>query len=175
MSLSPVDRGLLRIVGSPAKDLKAFKEGVYLAGLSGRDIDALIDQSCTDRLILAQGFLADAERAMRSRPPMRRAAVGRCYYAMYQAGRAVVFYQTRGDDHEKHSVLPDHLPADLPNVDRWKNSLKDARLRRNMADYDPYPATDLDFQSAAAHLTAEARAFLGEVRTYLLAKGCSLV
>lgn len=173
MSLSPVDRGLLRVGSSTAKDLKAFKEGVYLSDICSSNIDDLVARACAGRIALAQGFLSDAERAMRARPPMRRAAVGRCYYAMYQAGRAVVFFQTGGDDHEKHAAMPDHLPPDFPNVDRWKNSLKDARLRRNEADYDPYPARDMDFKIAATHLVAEARALVDEARNYLLAKGCS--
>ncbi len=43
---------------------------------------------------------------MRGRPPMRRVAVGRYYYAMYHAMRAVVYFRTPGDDHEQHSDLP---------------------------------------------------------------------
>lgn len=163
---------LLRIGASTAKDLNAFKEGVYLEGASGRTIDDLIAQACADRLRLAQGFLDDADRAMRARPPMRRTAVGRYYYAMYQAARAVVFFRTPGDDHEQHSDLPKWLPADFPDTDRWKNGLKDARLRRNEADYDPYPGADINFQEAASHLKTDAHALVAEARSYLITKGC---
>jgi hypothetical protein len=169
------DQRLLRIGGSTAKDLRTFKEGVYLESASARTIDDLVAQACADRLRLAQGFLDDAERAMRARPPMRRTAVGRYYYAMYQAARAVVFFCTPGDDHEPHSELPKWLPVDFPDADRWKNELKDARLRRNEADYDPYPAADSDFQDAARQLKIEAPALVAEARSYLLAKGCSHV
>ena len=173
MSTGPDDKRLLRIGQAIAKDLKAFKEGVHLESASGRTIDDLIAQACADRLRLAAGFLDDADRSMRSRPPMRRSAVGRYYYAMYQAARAVVFFRTPGDDHEQHSDLPKWLPADFPDVERWKNSLKDARLRRNEADYDPYPGADTDFAEAARTLKSDARALVAEARTYLLAKGCA--
>lgn len=175
MSLGPADQRLLRIGGSAAKDLNAFKEGAYLEHSSGRTIDDLIAQASADRLSLAQGLLADAERAMRARPPMRRTAVSRYYYAMYQAVRAVVFFRIQGDDHEAHSELPKWLPADFPDADRWKNALKDARLRRNEADYDPYPAADVDFREAASQLKTEARELVAEARSYLLAKGCAYV
>ncbi len=86
-----------------------------------------------------------ADRLMRARPPMCRVAVGRYYYGMYHAMRAVVYFHVTGDDHEQHSVLPRSMPADFPDADFWKNALKDARLRRNEADYDPYPMSDVSF------------------------------
>lgn len=173
MSLDPSDRRLLRVGESTERELKGFREGVYLESASGRTIDDLLAQTCADRLRLAKRFLAEGDRAMKSRPPMRRAAIGRYYYAMYHAFRAVVFFRTPGDDHEQHSELPAWVPADFPDADRWKNELKDARLRRNEADYDPYPAADIDFHAAASRLRTEARALVAEARSYLLTKGCA--
>lgn len=173
MSLGPSDQRLLRVSESKKQELNAFKAGVHLEHASGRSIDDLLAQASADRLRLAEASLRDADRAMRSRPPMRRVAVGRYYYAMYHAIRSVVFFRTPGDDHEQHSELPGRMPADFPRADHWKNELKDARLRRNEADYDPYPVFDVSFRDPASHLKVEARVLVTEARNYLHTKGCA--
>lgn len=103
---------------------------------------------------------------------MFRVATGRYYYAMYHAMRAVVYFQSSGDDHEQHSQLAGKTPADFPNGAYWQNELKDARLRRNEADYNPYPATDRDFINTARHMRREAHSLLSDANTYLHANGC---
>jgi type I restriction enzyme R subunit len=39
------------------------------------------------------------------------------------------------------------LPSDLPNVEAWRNKIKDARLKRNEADYEPFLSSDPTFSS----------------------------
>jgi uncharacterized protein (UPF0332 family) len=173
VSLTDEERRLLRVSKSGKRDLKAYKEGVHLEAASSRTIDDLRAQACADRIRLAERIIDDADRAMQARPPMRRAAVGRYYYAMYHAIRAVVFFKTPGDDFEQHSELPAHLPGDFPDVEMWKNELKDARLTRNEADYDPYPEADGDFKDAAVKLKAKAADLISVARSYLHSKGCA--
>lgn len=173
MSLSSSDDRLLRVSKSKQTDLHRFKAGVNLEKSSGRTIDDLCAQACADRFRLAENFLSYADRLMKSRPAMRRLAVGRYYYSMYHGARAVVFFRTPGDDHEQHSKLPSQMPGDFPRADFWKNELKDARLRRNEADYDPYPADDAAFSSAASLLKTRAHDLISDVRRYLDAKGCT--
>lgn len=175
MSLSVQEQALLRVSKSKRQALATFKEGVYLQATTGRPIDDLRAQACADRLGLAVGFQSMADRLMRTRPPMFRAAVGRYYYTMYHAMRAVVFYTVEGDDHEQHSDLPAKVPHDFPRIGYWQNELKDARLRRNEADYDPYPDQDASFRDIARHLATECSDLVAEVQFYLRRKGCAYV
>jgi hypothetical protein len=87
--------------------------------------------------------------------------------------RAVVFFSVGGDDHEKHSVLPDHVPSDFPAQAGWQNTLKNARLERNRADYEPYPDSDKGFESAARMVVSDAEALLPIASAYLRRKGCT--
>lgn len=91
---------------------------------------------------------------------------------MYHAVRALVFYTTGGDDHEAHSELPGHLPKDFSNRDVWENELKNARLERNKADYDPYPKGDHAFHKAAEDVVKKAATLLPLAKRYLAKKGC---
>jgi uncharacterized protein (UPF0332 family) len=175
VSLNGHEQALLRVSKSKRQTLAGFKEGIYLQATTGRPIDELREQACADRLGLAVGFQAMADRLMRTRPPMYRAAVGRYYYAMYHAMRAVVFYSVEGDDHEQHSDVPSKVPHDFPRLGFWQNELKDARLRRNEADYDPYPDQDATFRDAGRHLARQCGDLLTEARRYLQTKGCAFV
>jgi hypothetical protein len=172
MSLSQTDRRLLHVSKSLARDVELLKEGVSLSVTFARSIDDLIDEVAVDRLNLADEFLRMADILRRSRSDLARAAVARYYYAMYHAMRGVSFYSTRGDDHEAHSVLFDKgIPSDFPNANSAKNDLRDARLRRNEADYDPYPAASTHFKGVLQSLAPTARTFVANSRTYLRAKG----
>jgi hypothetical protein len=91
---------------------------------------------------------------------------------MYHAFRAVTFYVTKGDDHEKHVALPAALPQDFPNRATWENRLKTARLERNKADYDPYPKKDSHFTAYSQQLLQEAQSLMPIARAYLRQKGC---
>jgi uncharacterized protein (UPF0332 family) len=100
--------------------------------------------------------------------------VGRSYYAMYHAVRAVVFLAYGGDDHEAHAKLPGQLPADFSDRTNWENTLKSARFDRNRADYDPYPRTDAAFRTTALETCRAATDLIQECRAYLRGKGCSV-
>lgn len=172
--IQPTDElALLRISKSVNSNLKAFKAGVHLEAATGRTIDDLHQQTCADRLQLAFEFGDAADRLMRSRPPMYRVAVGRYYYSMYHSMRAVSHFRHFGDDYEQHSVLPSKTPADFNQRAFWENELKDARLRRNEADYDPYPRSDTSFRAIAMSLRVSARQLAIEAKKYLLTKGCA--
>jgi hypothetical protein len=93
---------------------------------------------------------------------------------MYHAFRATVFFVHGGDDHEEHSKLPSGIPPDFPGRANWENDLKNARLDRNRADYDPYPKNDLMFKPTATQLIKKAEDLLPIVRSYLKTKGCDI-
>lgn len=175
MSLTSNERALLRVSKSRKSVLADFKEGVYLESSMGRAIDDLRDQASADRLQFAESFLLVGDRLLRTRPPMFRIAVGRFYYGMYHAMRAVVYFKVYGDDHEQHSELPTKTPSDFPRAAYWTNELKDARLRRNESDYDPYPADDRSFRTVARDMQTKGHSLATEARAYLKLKGCAYV
>lgn len=129
----------------------------------------LIRQVTSDRLGLASWHLraADGQLAAGS----FRSSISRNYYAMYHSARAITFAETQGDDHEKHSVLPRHLPATLANRPTREQELTDARLLRNQADYDPYPAAEPDWEADARRLAVGAASFLQACEDHALANG----
>jgi hypothetical protein len=93
---------------------------------------------------------------------------------MYHCFRAVSYYTHGGDDHEEHTVLPSRIPNDFPNRDVWENNLKNARLERNRADYDPYPRQDRRFEVVATDVIQKARLLIPIAVQYLRSKGCRL-
>lgn len=93
---------------------------------------------------------------------------------MYHAARTVVYYHTGGDDNESHADLPKHLPRDFPDQKDWENTLKAARLNRNQADYEPYPAKERTFATMAASSISNADRFLKLAAQYLRRKGCAI-
>jgi len=175
MSLSARDKVLLYVGKAESKTLAAIKSGPGIEAAQQTTILDLSHQACADRLLLGVTMLDSGDRFLRSRPPMFRMAVSRYYYSMYHSMRAVCYFAHEGDDHEEHSVLPTKTPTDFTNRAFWQNELKDARLRRNEADYDPYPIEDRDFASAARHLRVQARLLSSEARSYLKARGCAYV
>lgn len=68
-----------------------------------------------------------------------KSAITRYYYALYNSARGLVFYVNQGDDHQRHNVLPGHLPAMLPENAEWANFIQECRLLRNECDYEIYP------------------------------------
>lgn len=163
---------LLRVAKGKKSDIDHWKEGAYLQSRTGKTIDELRYRAAADRYRLAAGFLRQAKRLNEGSPRMYRSAVSRCYYSMYHAMRAAVYVAHGGDDFEEHRVLPTNAPADLNNRASWSNSLKNARERRNAADYDPYPKGDSAWRSDALSLQTQASDFLREVKSYLTGKGC---
>lgn len=161
---------LLLVSKSNQEKLRNFTDGVRLAQRSGRTIKQLQIQAARDRLSLARLQLKDATYAARGAPNFGRAAVSRAYYAMYHAARAASYLSFGGDDHEAHSTLPQKFPSDFPNAEVWKNRLKDARLERNRADYDPYPRGSAEFCLVAPRLISEAKEMIKLTQEYLRQK-----
>jgi uncharacterized protein (UPF0332 family) len=170
--LSNSDR--LIVSKSDKRTLRNFRTGVHLSNIAGATIDDLAAIACKDRFGYARQVLGCARWALNNPRPQYRVALARSYYAMYHAARAVTFFIEGGDDHQEHSVLPGHIPGDFPNRAHWENELKNARLERNKADYDPYPKSDQAFAPSARSTLQSAENFLPVAKHYLLQKGCNL-
>jgi uncharacterized protein (UPF0332 family) len=170
----PVTSHLLQVSKSDKKTINLYRFGAQIFRASGLEIDDLANIACRDRFRLAARILSSGQRAMMAPRPEYRLVLGRAYYAMYHAMRAVVYFAERGDDYEEHSNLPKHVPQDFPEKSKWENELKKARLERNRADYDPYPITDRAFSSTARATLDAAQALLPIARHYLVRKGCQL-
>jgi uncharacterized protein (UPF0332 family) len=163
---------LKRVSAAKKRDIEHWDEGRYLETRSGRTIDELWQRAIADRWALANAFRRNADRMMSLQPPLYRDAISRYYYSMYHAMRSVVFFAERGDDFEAHSTLPRYTPPDLHEAERWQNALKDARERRNAADYEAYPKAASAYKSTAEDLQASSSALLTVTRDYLRKKGC---
>lgn len=164
---------LLRVSKANKKTLSLFAEGINLHNATARPLIDLQHQACADRIALAKNFLITADRLMKTRPPEYRSAISRYYYAMYHAIRAVAYFNEGGDDKESHSTLPGAVPSDFTDSALWQNSLKDARARRNEADYDPYPAHLSAWRTVAVDLQGKAPILLALSEDYLKQKGCN--
>jgi hypothetical protein len=92
---------------------------------------------------------------------------------MYHSMRAVVYFSHGGDDYQAHSKLPGYTPVDFPQASLWQNTLKDARTRRNAADYDAYPKSDRAYRTGALELQVQANELGKLSREYLKLKGCA--
>lgn len=174
MAQAPQETELLRIAKNDKAVNDSLKWGASLHHRTGLTIDSLIEITTRDRILLAKRILVSARHAISSRPRQNRLAVARAYYSMYHAARAVVFFRVGGDDFQEHSELPKHFPGDFPNRANWENDLKNARLERNRADYDPYPRGDARFRKTADNDVDLARQFLSVAIRYLRSKGCTL-
>lgn len=131
---------VLRDVTQATEDrLQTWKRGVYVADASGRTIEELHDRAAADRWKLGRDFLSSGRSLKEAPTPRYRDAISRYYYSMYHSARAVVYFHNFGDDFQEHSKLPSGLPGDFPDKVDWSSKLKNARLERNRADYEPYP------------------------------------
>lgn len=164
---------LLRIASATETQLNDWAYGVWAEKDSGRTISELRDRVVSDRLALAERFRISAQRCLTATPPMYRDSVSRSYYAMYHAARALLYFQTPGDDFQAHELFWKHVPEDLGEIANVRNHLKTARLRRNEADYDPYPKSDSAFKNVAVDQASLAARFLRAVRNTLQAEGCA--
>lgn len=172
VQLTPVEKRLHRVTKLSAREIELLKEGVSVEAALSRTMADTLHQVVSDRILLSENFLQMADKLRRSRSDMSRAAIARYYYAMYHAMRAVSFHERGGDDHEAHSDLfQKGVPADFPNAVAARNDLKDARLSRNEADYDPYPQSAAYFKTVVKRLSPVSSAFVADSRAYLVSKG----
>lgn len=159
-------------VSKGTKDrMDTLANGVSITERTGYSIEKLRAKAIDDRLKLARSILKDAEQAIQMKEPSFRTVTSRAYYAMYHSFRALSYFSFRGDDKQEHSDLPGSIPRDFPGRSRWENKLKQARLERNRADYDPYPKNDKHFETIARDLVQCAQDLVPLVRQYLRGKG----
>jgi uncharacterized protein (UPF0332 family) len=157
-----------------ASRVSDLKNGASLVARTGYPVADLVAKVALDRIAMAAALHREARIALKRNPPSFRNAISRSYYAMYQTFRGVVFFVSGGDDFEKHSDLPQHLPKDFPAVAFWENALKTARLERNKADYEPYPRQDSAFEPQAASIFKSSHQLRSVARAYLRGKGLKL-
>lgn len=165
------EQDLLQISKGSKDRLDTLAWGESLAARTGYSINDLRNKAVTDRLRLASSILKSAEQLLMSPNPSYRTTVSRAYYAMYHTVRALSYFANGGDDHQEHSKLPGNIPRDFSSLIHWENKLKQARLDRNRADYDPYPKKDEKFEPIAQDLVHSARQLLPVTRQYLKTKG----
>jgi uncharacterized protein (UPF0332 family) len=165
------DNVLLRVAQATKSQIDDWKHGVHLEASTGRTVDELRHRAAADRVSLGRDFHLSGNHLLAV--DEYRSAIGRYYYSMYHVGRAIVYFRSSGDDHEKHSVMPSKIPTDFPNQQTWLNTLKLARLNRNRADYEPYPKNLARWEADAVALQAASSNFLRAGRAYLRSKGCS--
>ena len=163
---------LNRVVKATKGEMDFWSEGVSLERDSGTTIAALAQDGAVARWRLARSCKRTADRLASLSKPHYRSAISRYYYSMYHAMRSVVYVSHGGDDHEEHSKLPGHVPSDFPDQ-TWQTRLKNARLTRNAADYDPYPVQAAYWAARARTMKAEATSLLAIAKAYLRTKGCA--
>jgi uncharacterized protein (UPF0332 family) len=164
---------LKRISEATCEHVKSWKEGVALEQDSGKTIKYLLCRVAADRWSLAYRLRAQANRLFAGQH--YRSAISRYYYSMYHSMRASVFIHHEGDDHEKHSDLPLHIPPGFdPAGANWQSKLKDARLLRNRVDYESYPKSESAWEKDARTIRQDANQLLAVSRSYLISKGCTI-
>jgi hypothetical protein len=174
MALTAVEKELLLIQKFKKNQINLLENGVRLVGVAGKPIEDLLREVSSARFKLAKRFLRSSTYLMSHKPVLHRDVVSRAYYAIYHSARAVSFLTHPGDDYEPHDKVASGLPGDMPDVETWRNKIKDARLKRNEADYEPFMSSDPTFR-IASHATNElAVEFLGVCSIYLKGKGCRL-
>lgn len=172
--MSLIEAELQNLIKLEKRHVEMMKNGVRVEQVCRANINKLILQGSAARFLLAKDFLVVSDKLRKMRPPSHRFSISRSYYAMYHAARSLAFVYHNGDNYQDHKELYKWLPPDLPEVEAWQNSLKDARVRRNEADYDPYPVGEDDFKAISNSQLKSAIAFCAQVEAYLKEKGCAL-
>lgn len=158
-------RGQLTLLATVEPDIVAGTTVAHMRSMASRArMDLGIEFLRVGRSLLRTGTRKSDTAELRS-------AIGRLYYGMYQAACAVVYDDFGGHDKNSHQELPKHLPKHFPNRAQSLNDLKDARIRRNEADYGPYPVSASHWQIVAQNIETAATAFVSDADNYLKAKG----
>jgi uncharacterized protein (UPF0332 family) len=129
----------------------------------------MVSQITSDRLSLAGQQIQAGDQLILNEE--FRSAISRHYYSMYHAARAIVFADNGGDDFQKHFELPRHLPSTLQDASKRETQLTNARLLRNQADYDPYPAQLTEWEPDARALSVIASEFVSGCEDFALTNG----
>jgi uncharacterized protein (UPF0332 family) len=174
MALTVVENELLKLQKFNKNQINLLQNGVRLVGVAGRPIEDLLRDASSARFKLAKSFLRSSNRLISHKPALHRDVVSRAYYAIYHSARAVSFLTHPGDDYEHHDKVASGLPSDLSNVEVWRNKIKDARLKRNEADYEPFLSSDPTFRKASLATNKLAVEFVGVCAIYLKGKGCRI-
>ena len=132
-------------------------------------VSRMLSQVTSDRLWLAGEQLKAGDHLVAHSE--FRSARSRHYYAMYHSARAIVFASYGGDDFQSHQKLPRNLPVAMADVVLRESQLSDARLLRNQADYDPYPAKQPDWEPDARALGVTASEFVSACEDFALMNG----
>ena len=165
-NVSLIDQMLLHVSTCKIAQISLLSNST---GRSPMPVNAMMIRVVSDRLGLAGEHLRAGDYFLQA--SQFRSAISRHYYAMYHAARAITFGVVGGDDHQQHSVLPRNLPQSLPSVAALEIELTDARLLRNMADYDPYPVSIGDWEADARRLSSTAASFVSECEDFALGNG----
>lgn len=164
--VSPNDQILLFMSNCKAAQLAALHTGPPRYPFP---VNSMMRQVVSDRLALAGEHLRAGDQSLLTL--QFRSAISRHYYAMYHSARAIVYAVAKGDDHERHSNLPRNLPATMQRQVQRESELTAARLLRNEADYDPYPAGASDWEPDARSLAVTAPEFVQACEDFALANG----
>jgi uncharacterized protein (UPF0332 family) len=170
--VDPFEADLQKVAELKKRDLGCLFQGEQLTKKHSLPIHLLMQEAAAARFRLAKLHLNQASSASAQRE--YRCAISRGYYAMYQSMRAVVFLVNQGDDHEDHSALSTKIPTDFPSQASWANELKNARVARNAADYDPYPTDSGHWEDLSKAIVKAANTLLSLTETYLKGKGVTL-
>lgn len=165
-AVATADQVLLYVATCKQTQLQALAAAP--AGRIPLPFTEMMRQVVSDRLALAAEHLRYGDELLLG--GSCRASIGRHYYAMYHAARAIVFGVHQGDDFERHSDLPRNLPSSMPGVASHEAALTQARLLRNQADYDPYPASDEAWEFDARSLASTAASFVNDFEQYALSR-----
>jgi uncharacterized protein (UPF0332 family) len=163
-TLAPADSVFLYIGTLRQIDLSAIPTGRYPFPLA-----QMLSQVTSDRLSLAGQQIQAGDQLIANQE--YRSAISRHYYSMYHAARAIVFAHHRGDDFQKHIDLPRNLPPSWVDVALREAQLTNARLLRNQADYDPYPAPLAAWEAEARALRVTASDFVSACEDFALLNG----
>lgn len=166
-------RDLLRLSTASKKKIDDLKYAEYLFRRHSWKVEKFTDEITKDRLRLSS-YCLSTDRQSFKKYNKYRLCVSRSYYAIYHCARAVVYYVHGGDDYQEHNVLHKNLPNDFPVRATWDNDIRNARLARNEADYDPYPLSDATFKGKATANLAKAELFLDVSTIYLKIKGLQI-
>ncbi len=174
MAITLLEQELQSLLKFKTAQVALLRNGIRLEALGGAPIDDLMLKACCDRVALAKHFLVSAKKLRTMRPSSYRNSISRSYYAMYHAARTISYIFVAGDDNQEHKDLHKGIPEEFPDFERWRNDLKEARLRRNEADYDPYPLSNAEFAAVSRTQLKTATDFLQVTEQYLRGKGCQL-